>query len=625
MENEKLLENIRQILKKSRGEPSTFIELITCILELNQEGVTASCPKVVRKLWSDDWNQAEDKVEFETVKWDLLCKRRREINKRLYDSDLCFRFFIELNQDKQFHILSDPQEIYNKRVEEIEGSLARAKDKKEKSTAPIIELIEKLKDLENRPTEEPEDHLPNYELPEKPSIAVLPFINRSGDTEQEYFSDGITDELINALAKLNGLKVISSTSAFYFKGKDINLRTVGEKLNVENVLEGSVRKSGDKLRITVQLIKVADDTHLWAETYDREMIDLFDIQEEISQAVVKSLSIELLGIKKKALVESYAVNPKAHESFQKGKYFFRQFSPSAHQKAENFWNKAIDIDPDYAPAYTALAGLYCAHAIMGQASYMETYPKARQIVMKAIELDHKLGEAYAVLGFIKVWFEWDLKGAEKILKEAIELKPSYPPSYTFYGHCLTHMGRIEESISEFKKALNLDPVTPGTIVALGKAYMEARQFNLAIAELNKALEISQGVFLAMVFLGEAYIFKGLYDKAIAILEKGKTLYPKNNSLKGSLVIAYAKSGKKKQALKILDELIKRKNNEHIEPFKIALIYTALGDKDQAFEWLEKGYEEHEPSMITLKASIMWDDLRSDPRFIALLKKMGIED
>jgi len=613
MENEKLIEIIGKILKKPHREPLKFIELISCIYEFGQEGVIASCPKVVRKLWPEEWKQAEDKVQFEISKWNLLCKRRREINDRIFNSNMCFSFYIELPHEKQFRIISDPKEIYSKRIEEIEQHLVRAKskDQKEKIKGSIIELTEKFKDIEDGKIEKlSEDQPPAIELPDKPSIAVLPFVNISGDPEQEYFSDGITDELINVLAKLEELKVISRTSAFYFKGQHVDLRTVGEKLNVETVLEGSVRKAGNQLRITAQLIKVADDTHLWAETYDRELKDVFDIQEEVSNAIVDKLRVRLVVKEDRQLVKGTTENMEAFELYLKAKSI--PMTPARNDDIVELYEKVIELEPNFAPAYAELAIQLAFLPLEPKSLQDEDYLKAKEYTEKALKLDYTNARALAGLAITKR-LEWDWDGAEKELKRAIELNPGSFFLHTVYAEYLMVMGRYNEGLIESMKSMELDPLAQRANAEYGIALERTGQFDQAIEQFEKTIEMFPEDPGIKLLLARAYEWNGMYDEAMEIHQE--------LGFQRGIMVTYALKGKRVDAQKMLEEM---KNEEGINPINYALFHTIFGEKDKAIEWLEQAVEEHHPQCECIIAYSDFDNLRSDPRFIALLKKMGIE-
>ena len=462
---------------------------------------------------------------------------------------------------------------------------------------------------------------------DKPSIAVLPFVNISGDPEQEYFSDGMTEELIGALAKLEGLKVISRTSAFHFKGKDMDLRTIGEKLKVDNVLEGSVRKAGNKLRISAQLIKVDDDTHLWAETYDRELKDVFTIQDEISQAVVENLKTKLLGKKTEPLIKDYTENMEAYESFIKGRYFYYSYIEGELEKALQYYKQAITLDPNYAPAHSAIAEWYWSFPLLeGQeASKEDAYTNAKEAIKKALEIDNNLAEAHATLGLIRWIYEWDWNGAEEAFETALDLNPGSSKSHYDYAYYLaTVVEDFDKSISESRKAVELDPLSGNAHFIFGVSLFVSNQFDQAIEQLRIAREMIPNHWPSASILIWAYKEKGMLEEAHGEIKKGLELFPKNPPLLMSMSRIYSLKGEKEKTRAILDELIERSKKEYVSPMFIALLYADLGEIDQKFEYLEKGYEKRDIWFSFIKAFTSLHFLRTDPRFIAFLKKMGLE-
>lgn len=461
------------------------------------------------------------------------------------------------------------------------------------------------------------------ELPDKHSIAVLPFANVGGDPDKEYFSDGITEELINAFARLKGMRVISQTSAFSFKGKDLDISSIGKKLKVDNVLEGSVRMEGNKLRITAQLIKVADDSHIWAETYDREMKDLFAIQEEISRTILDKLKPRLLGKRDSPLVKPYTENIEAHELYLKGRYFWNKMS---HEKAIEYFKQALALDPNYALAYAGLADAYNRKAFFFSGPATEYYLKAKATAMKALEIDDMLSEAHAALGYFKLHYEWDWKGAERALKRAIELNPGQALARCYYSSYLRAMDRMDEAIAEIKIALKLDPLSPSINARYGNLLIFDRQFDKAINQLEKNLELYPNHPFTLLLLGNAYANKGKYEDGITVLEKAVNLTKRKVPLAlGILGYAYGVAGKREKAQEILYEMLEKSKRVYFSPHSIALTYMGLGNKDKTFEWLEKTCEDRHSAQYSIKTIPNFLSLHSDPRFTALLKKMGLEE
>jgi serine/threonine-protein kinase len=465
----------------------------------------------------------------------------------------------------------------------------------------------------------------------QPSIAVLPFVNLSADKEQEYFCDGMAEEIINALTHVEGLRVVARTSAFSFRGKERDIRDIGKKLNVETLLEGSVRKAGNRVRITAQLINVSDGYHLWSEKYDRNIgdiccpEDIFAIQDEISLAIVEKLKVKLLGEEKVALVKRYTDDLEAYNSYLKGRYFWYKRTKEGILKGLEYFHQAIEKDPTYALAYAGIADCYNMLGFFDYLSPKEAYPKAKASAEKALEIDGTLAEAHSSLAEVKTYYDYNWLGAEREFQRAIELNPSYSTAYQWYAEYIALMGRHDESIIMGKRALELDPLSPSVATNLAGSYWLARQYDEAIERYQKVLEMEPDFMVAHLFLGLAYAAKGLYNEALAELQKGIKLSGGDDSpFLGWLGRVYCWTGKKKQAEVVLKSVIERSKKRYISPFGIAVIYLGLGQNEQAFEWLEKAYEEKDHWMATLKVYSMFDSVRSDPRFTSLLKKMGLE-
>jgi len=459
----------------------------------------------------------------------------------------------------------------------------------------------------------------------KNSIAVLPFADLSLKKDQEYFCDGMTDDIITKLSKLKKLKVISRTSVMQYKNTDKNIKEIGQALGVASILEGSLQKEKDKIRVNVQLINVEDDFHLWAETYNRELESVFDIQDEISRSITEALRIELMGKEKVFLVKRYTENLEAYNLYLKGRYFWNKRTEEGYKKSLEYFKQAIEKDPTYALAYAGIADYY---NLLGYYDYLppkEVFPRAEAAAKKALRIDDTLAEAHNSLAFVKENYDWDWEGAEREYKRAIEFNPSYATAHQWYAGYLGAMGRHNESIAANKRAQELDPLSPIIGADLGMNFISARQYDQAIEEFEKVLEMDPDYVVAHFFLGLAYAGKKMYDEAIAEAQKALELSGGDDSLiKVFLGVIYSLSGRKDEAKKILDELFEMSKQKHVTPFGIALIYTGLDQKDQAFAWLEKAYEERDQWMPSFKVNPMLDSLRSDPRFKVLLKKMGLE-
>lgn len=451
---------------------------------------------------------------------------------------------------------------------------------------------------------------------DNPSIAVLPFYDLSPQKDQEYFCDGIAAELINRLTKIEKLSVPAQASSFSFKGKKLDVQEIGKKLKVESVLAGSLQKAGNRLRITVELVKVSDGYPLWSEKYERNMEDIFTLQDKISLSVVDNLRIKLLGEEKAELVMRHTQNPEAYNLFLKGLYFWNKRTADDIRKAINNFEQAIKLDSNYALAYARLADSYSLLPFYTSVLPKEAFTKAKSAVIKALDIDETLAEAHSALGFIKMYYDWDWEAAETELKRAIQSKASYVTAHHWYAEYLSWMGRHEEAIEEISRAHEIDPLS--LLINYIKAYVlfYARQYERAIEQCQKTLELDPNFHMPHVGLGRAYLAKGMYEEAIAEFQKsGDKTY---------LGFAYAEAGKRDEALAILQEMKERWKRGDIRALPIARVYVGLGEEDLALEWLEKSLERREPRMVMLKVDPRFDKLRSNPRFKALLKKMNLE-
>jgi len=458
------------------------------------------------------------------------------------------------------------------------------------------------------------------------SIAVLPLENLSGDPEQEYFVSGMTDALITNLAKIGALKVISKTTVMQYQGTEKSLPKIAQELKVDAVIEGSVMRADDDVRITVQLIEGETDNHLWAESYERKLHNILKLQDEVAQAIVKQIELKLTTQEQVRLTSSRSVDPETYQAYLKGIYFFDKHSETGFWKSIKYFETAIEKDSTFANAY---AGLAMAYIGLGSPGVETLYPedimqKAKTATTKALKLDDMSAEAHSILGFVKLSYEWDWAGAEKELKRGIELNPNNAMGHFFYSLYLTVIGDHEEAIETTKQALELDPLSVAMNVTLGNQFFESRQYDQAIKQHMNALEMNPNNWHAHWSLGMAFTQKGMFDNAIAEQKKAVTLSEKNPFVLSSLGHVYAVSGMRDEAMKILNEIILLSEQRYVAPFAIAQIYTGLDKKDKAFEWLEKGLEERSATMIWLGQNPIFDSLRSDSRFTDLLKKMGLD-
>jgi serine/threonine-protein kinase len=460
---------------------------------------------------------------------------------------------------------------------------------------------------------------------DKPSIAVLPFVNMSADPENEYFSDGLSEELINALTKITDLHVVARTSSFAFKGEKVDIREVGQKLNVGTLLEGSVRKSGNRVRITAQLVKVEDGYHLWSERYDRSIEDVFAIQDEITEKIVGNLRTTL-DILTPIHEEQRPDKFEAHELYLKGRYYWNRLSPDWINKALIYYDQAIKKDPNYALVYTAKAEAYSLLATgLDILSTNEAMPKAKEAALKALELDPNLAEGHVSLGLVATCYDWDRKAANKHFQKALELNPNSVSVHQWKEYYLTYMeGDYHEGITHLERALELDPLNLLIQGRLGYMYYFLRDFDHAIEWFKKMIDFEPNFPLGYLGLTECYGKKGWYDEAIAEGEKVLEMGMRADAVIGGLGAWYAIAGKKDKALELLSELEERSKKGYVSSFWLAAIHMGLGEMDNAFESLEKAYQERDGNLIYISVPSPFDMLSPDPRYKKLLKKMGLE-
>jgi serine/threonine-protein kinase len=455
------------------------------------------------------------------------------------------------------------------------------------------------------------------------SIAVLPLENMTGDPNQEYFVDGMTEALIINLAKISSLRVISRTSVMQYKKARKTLPEIAKELNVTAIVEGSVARSGDRVRITAQLINAPTDRHLWANSYDRDLRDVLALQSEVTTTIVRELQVKLTPQEQARLTSARPINPDAYEAYLKGRFFLNKWTEEDAKKAVDFFQKAIDLDPTYAMAYAGLADYYTQSSYYTYMSATEANPKAKAAAMKALEYDETLAEAHVALGNVKLLFDWDFPGAEREFMRAIEFNPNNVDARNYYTVYLVAMGRFNEAIAQSKRNKELDPLTLVRSLNLGWIYFNARRYDESIIELKKTLELDPDFHFTHAELGWNYAFKGMFKEAIAASEKALSLSPSPADLLvlSSVGYVYGISGKPDEARKILNQLVERK---YVDSYYVAGIYAALREKDRAFEWLNKAYDERSPSMIALKIEPFFDNLRNDPRYTELLRKTGLE-
>jgi TolB-like protein/DNA-binding winged helix-turn-helix (wHTH) protein/Flp pilus assembly protein TadD len=455
------------------------------------------------------------------------------------------------------------------------------------------------------------------------SIAVLPLDNLSGDASQDYFSDGMTDELITDLAKIKALRVISRTSVMRYKGTHTPLPEIARTLNVDAIVEGSVLRSGEQVRITAQLIQVPADKHLWAESYEGNLSDTLALQNEVARAVAEQIRIEVTSQERAELKSVKKIDPDAYEDSLKGRYFWNKRTADGLKKAVDYFNQAIARDPNYAAAYSGLADTF---ALLGDWQYAvmatkEAVPKAKAAALKALELDDTLGEAHNSLAFCLDGYDWNFDAAEKEFRRAIELNPGYAPAHHWYAWHLALLGHNDDALTEMRKAASLDPLSLNINSDLAELLLIARFPAESIQQSRKTIDMDPAFPAAHNQLAQGYLAKHMYAEAIAELQKAIQLSGDSPIFTANLARAYVGTNRKADAVELLNDLKRSSVPGYPLAAEIAMVYTALGDKDQAMTWLEKGYEERFNPGVLLRPC--FDPLRSDPRFQALVRRIGL--
>jgi TolB-like protein/DNA-binding winged helix-turn-helix (wHTH) protein/Tfp pilus assembly protein PilF len=455
------------------------------------------------------------------------------------------------------------------------------------------------------------------------SLAVLPLENLSGDASQNYFADGMTDELITDLAQISALRVISRTSAMVYKGARKPLPQIARELNVDAVVEGTVLRSGDRVRITAQLIDASTDKHLWSQSYEGELRDTLALQNRVASAIADQIRINLTPQEEAALKNVEVVNPVAYESYLKGRYFWNKRTADELRVALAYFNQAIEQDPKYARSYSGLADTY---ALLGDWQYAamspkEAFPKAKAAAIKALELDSSLGEAHNSLAFVLDGFDWDLEAAGREFRRAIELSPGYATAHHWYAWHLSLLGQYDEAIAEMRKAQSLDPLSLIINSDLAELLILAHSYDESMQQSLKTIEMDPNFALAHNQLAEAYIQKHMYEKAVAELRKAVELSGDSPTSIANLARAYVLSGKRNEAVQLLNNLKKRSDLGTSSAPEIAMIYASLGDNDRAMNWLEKAYDARFNPGVLLRPG--FDPLRSDSRFQDLVHRTGL--
>ena len=455
---------------------------------------------------------------------------------------------------------------------------------------------------------------------------MLPFVNGSGDPNTEYLSDGITESLINSLSQLPKLEVKSRDSAFHYKGKDPDAETVGRELGVRAVFKGRVTQVGDNLAISAELIDTRNNDHIWGEQYSRKASDIFALQGDIAKEITTALRMRLTGEDEKRMAKSYTANPEAYQDYLKGRYWWNKRKEDGFNKGREYFQQAIEKDPTYALAYSGLADSYSLLAEYGYVAPRESYPRAKEAALKALEIDDTLAEGHASLAYVKTFYDWDRSGGEKEFQRAIELNPAYATAHFWHSLALVSMGRSEEAIAEQKRALQLDPLSLIINRVLGVDFYHARHYDQAIEQDKLTLEMDPNFAFVHMQLCLAYFQKSMYKEGIAECEKELVVSPRHPYALSGLGYAYAVAGRRVEAQKMLDQLNAISEQKYVPAISRVGVYVGLGDKEKAFEWLAKAYEDRSigSSFAVIKADPIYDPLRSDPRFADLLRRMNLQ-
>lgn len=457
------------------------------------------------------------------------------------------------------------------------------------------------------------------------SVAVLPLENLSHDPEQEYFADGMTDALITDLAKIHSLRVISRNSIMQYKGKRKSLPQIARELNVDAIVEGTVVRSGDRVRITAQLIEASQDRHLWAEAYEGDFRDILGLQDQVAKAIAGGVRVKLTPQEEMHLTNVRRVDPQVQDAYLTGRYYWNRRTTEAVRKSCDYFQLAIDKDPTYAVAYAGLADCY---NVLGYYIYQapsETFALGKEAAQKALQLDDSLAEAHTSLAYDKHYYDFDWAGAEREYKRAIELNPNYATAHHWYSLYLSEVGRFKEAKSEVRRALELDPLSPIISNTIAAVYFRNREYDQAIEQLHRLLEADPNFVVAHELLGQLYTQKQMYDAAITEFQKALTLDPVDSSrILLETGEAQALAGRKAEANKVLQEVKNISKQKYVPAYLVAQFYACTGEKDMAFEWFQHAFEVRDRTLTALGFDPLLDNLRPDPRFTELLRRVGLK-
>lgn len=447
-------------------------------------------------------------------------------------------------------------------------------------------------------------------------VAVLPLVNMSQDRSDEFFADGMTEELISSVSRAQGIKVIARTSVMRYKGSTKPVSEIARELNVGNVLEGSVRKVGDKVRISIQLVDAANEEPKWSEEYDRQLSDMLTVQSEIARKVAEALRIQVLGQGARP-----AGSPEAYVAYLRGRQAWNRRTEEGLEQAIGFFEEALRIDPGYAKAFSGLADSYATLALLEFVPAREAYPKAKEAIGRALSLDPLMAEAHTSLGLARFQYDWDWKGSEEEFREAIRINPSYAPAHHFYADLLKALGRFDEALSEIAKAQELDPLNLAINTGVGHVLYLSRQFDRAIDQYKRAVDLDPNFTLTRIWFGRPYLEKGMFPEAISELETAVRLSGESTLALAMLGHGLASSGRKEEAAAILSKLTERGKTTYVPSYWIAVIYNGFMDRDKVVEWMRKAYDERSSWLVWSNVEPRFAWLKSDPEFSALLAQM----
>jgi TolB-like protein/Tfp pilus assembly protein PilF len=460
------------------------------------------------------------------------------------------------------------------------------------------------------------------ERPRFRSLAVLPLENLSHESEQEYFAEGLTEALITTLAKIGELRVISRTSVMVYKGAHKPLPQIARELQADGIIEGTVLRSGERVRISAQLIDAKTDTHMWAETYDRDMRDVLDLQSEVAQAIAKKIRVTLTPLEQADLAQTRPVDPEAYEAYLKGRYHWNRRSGDGLPKAVRYFQEAIAKGPNFAAAYSGLADSLSSLGIFGFVSPSDGFGKAKDLALRALELEPGLAEAHASVAWVALWYDFNFQRAEREFERAIELDPRYATAHAWFGWYLALIGRQEEAYTECQRAVRLEPLASAIQYSFGCVHWMARRYDQAIEQLQKALDFEPNFSWSHGFIGLAYQGKCMYEAAVAALQKTVELSPHSTLSLLGLSEAYALAGRREEARKVFAQVEDLSKQQYVLPYFRARVHAALGEQDNALDWLETSYQERTSHIAFLKVDPHFDSLRSDPRFQDLMQRMS---